>query len=46
MELNDCYRTKVNSKAFGIPVLTASWIVKADAIRIGIANVLQLTFVL
>ena len=23
MELNGCYRTKVNSKAFAIPILTA-----------------------
>ena len=24
MELNGCYRTKVNSKAFSIPILAAS----------------------
>ena len=24
MELNGCYRTKINSKAFAIPILTAS----------------------
>ena len=43
MELNGCYRTKVNCKAFVSPILTARL---ADAFRIGIANGLQLTFVL
>ena len=40
MELNGCYRRKVNSKAFAIPILTA---IKADAVRKGIANALELT---
>ena len=42
IELNGCHRTKVNSKAFAIPILTAniSNIIKAGAVRIGIANVL------
>ena len=39
-------KTKVNSKAFAIPILTAMYIIKADAVRIGIANALELTFVL
>ena len=45
MELNDCYRTKVNSKAFAIPTLIAivSDIIKADAVRIVVANILELT---
>ena len=34
-----CYRRKVNSKAFAIPILTI-------AVRIGIANALELTFLL
>ena len=38
MELNDCYTRKVNSKAFAIPILTAR------LFRIGIANALELTF--
>ena len=33
MELNGCYRRKVNSKAFAIPILTANL-----AVRIGIVN--------
>ena len=38
---------KVNSKAFAIPILTASYIIKADtAVRIGIANALELTFLI
>ena len=42
------YRTKVHSKAFAIPILPAiiSNIVKTDAVRIGIANVSELTFIL
>ena len=35
------YRRKVNSKAFAIPILTA-----IHAVRIGIANALELTFLL
>ena len=39
---------KVNFKAFAIPILTAivSILIKANAVRIGIANALELTFVL
>ena len=42
----DCYRRKINSKAFAIPILTASAynIIIDVAVRIGIANVLELTF--
>ena len=42
------YRMKVNSKAFAIPILTAMIpnIIKADVVRIGIANTSQSTFVL
>ena len=43
MKLNYCYRTKVDSKAFAIPILTAR-LIKADAVRIGIANALESTF--
>ena len=45
MELNGCYRTKVNSKAFAIPTLIAiiSNIIKVDAVRIVIANIIELT---
>ena len=36
------YRTKINSKAFTILILTAIWLIhsyyKPDAVRIGIAN--------
>ena len=48
MELNSRYRMKVDSKVFAIPILTAiiSNIMKADAVRIWIANVLELTFIL
>ena len=47
MELNGCYRTK-DSKAFAITILTAMVpnIIKADVVRIRIANTLGLTFVL
>ena len=46
MEVNSCYRTKVNPKAFAIPILTAivSIIIKANAVRIGIANALESLF--
>ena len=42
------WRTKINSKAFSILILTAiiSNIIKVDAVRIGIANTLELTFAL
>ena len=40
------YRRKVNSKAFAIPILTAITMIKADAVRIGIANALELTLLL
>ena len=45
MELKGCYRIKVNFKAFAIPILIAiiSNIIKADAVRIGIGNTLELT---
>ena len=49
MELNGCYRTKVNSKALAIPILIAvivSTIIKVNAVRRRIANVLELTVVL
>ena len=39
-------RRKVNSKAFAIPILTAIIIIKAHAVRIGIPNALELTFLL
>ena len=44
MKFIDCYGTKVDSEAFAIPILTAS--IKADAVRIEIANVSESTFVL
>ena len=34
-------KQKINSKAFAIPILTA---ILADAVRIGIANALELIF--
>ena len=46
MKLNGCYgMIKLNSKAFSIPILITiiSNIIKADAVRIGIANALELT---
>ena len=48
MELNGCHRNKANSKAFVIPILTASTFTMFDriAVRIGIGNALELTFVL
>ena len=48
MELNGCYRTKVHYKTFAIPILTAPAFIMFDmlAARIGIANALELTFVL
>ena len=50
MKLNGCYRTKVNSKAFAIPNLTAFFLYqtndKADAVRIETENTLELTFAL
>ena len=47
MELNGHYRMKVNSKAFAIPILTASAFTMIDtiAVRIGIAFALELTFI-
>ena len=47
MELNGHYRMKVNSKAFAIPILTASVFVMIDtiAVRIGIASALELTII-
>ena len=47
MKLNGCYRTKVNSKVFIIPILTVFAFMMTDtiAVRIGIANALKLTFV-
>ena len=44
MKFNCCYRAKVDSKAFAIPILTAR--LKPDVVRIGIANALESTFVL
>ena len=46
--LSAAYGRKVNSKAFAIPILTASAFIIFDmiAIRIGIANALELTFLL
>ena len=48
VELNLCYRIKVNSRPFVIPILTASTFIMFDtiAVRIGIANALELTFIL
>ena len=48
MELNSGYRLKVNSEAFAIPILIAviSSIIKVDAVIIGIANALELAFIL
>ena len=47
MELNSHYRTKVNCKAFTIPILTASAFIMfyyMIAVRIGIANALEINF--
>ena len=43
MKLNGCFRTKVNSKAFTIPILTVFAFVMFDiiAVRIRIANALN-----
>ena len=48
MKLNGRYRIKVNSKAFTIPIQTASAFIMFDriAVRIRIAKALELTFVL
>ena len=48
MELNGCYRMKVDSKAFTNFILTTSAFTMFDviAVRIGIANALELTFIL
>ena len=48
MEPNGCYRAQVNSKMFATTILTASAFIMSDtiAIRVGIANALELTFVL
>ena len=45
-ELNSCYRAKVNSKAFAIPILTASAFIMfyMIAVRIRIANALEIKF--
>ena len=44
IELNGCYKMKINYKAFVTPILTAiiSNVIKGDAVRIGIANALIL----
>ena len=46
MELNGCYRMKVDSEAFAVPILTASAFIIYDvtAVRIWIINALKLTF--
>ena len=46
--VNSCFRAKINSKAFAIPILTAFAFIMIDmmAVRIGIANALELAFVL
>ena len=48
MKLNGRYRIKVNSKAFTIPIQTASAFTMFDriAVRVGIVKALELTFVL
>ena len=48
MELYGCFRMIVNSKTFSIPILTAIvfLIKKEKAVRIGIANAIELIFVL
>ena len=48
IKLNGCYRIKVNSKAFTIPIQTASAFIMFDriAVRIRIIKALELTFVL
>ena len=48
MELNSYYMMKVNLKAFAIPILTTFAFIMfyMIAIIIGIANALELTFVL
>ena len=45
MQLNSCYRMKVNSRAFAIPILNASAFIMFDtiAVRIGIGNALEQT---
>ena len=47
MKLNGCYRMKVNSKAFAIPIMTAFAFIMVDtvAVRIRITNALELTFI-
>ena len=40
------YKSKVNSKAFAIPILTVPAFTIIIAVRIGIANALELTFLL
>ena len=48
MELSDQgISKKINSKAFAVPILTAAYLInhyKPDAVRIGIANALELIF--
>ena len=46
--VNSCFRAKVNSKAFAIPILTAFAFIMIDmmAVRIMVANALELAFVL
>ena len=48
IQLKGCYRMEINSKAFAIRILTASYIVnyKLDAVRIGIANALEFISIL
>ena len=45
--LSTCNRTKVNPKPFAICILTAiANIIKMDGVKIGIANALELPFIL
>ena len=48
MPLKGSYGMEINSKAFAIPILTASYIVnyKLDAVRIGIASALEFISIL
>ena len=48
VQLKGCYRMKINSKAFAIPILTASslYVVDNITVRIGIPNALEFITVL
>ena len=47
MQLKGCYRMEIKSEAFAIPILTAITVnYKLNAVRIGIANVLEFISIL